>query len=78
MLIGYVSINAKFHIVKENVNEHNPEITSVESINSPGQWGEWFLQFTLVVEIDGKRYRIWTNEDGRIQDRIRLDANISN
>ncbi|WP_174615496.1 hypothetical protein [Virgibacillus ihumii] len=73
LLIGFTSINAKLNNVKSNVKEHNPEITSVESINNLGQWGEWFLEYSLVVVIDGERFRVWTNEDGKITDKIPLD-----
>lgn len=73
VVIGFASINAKLNNVKSNVKEHNPKITSVESINNLGQWGEWFLEYSLVVVIDGERFRVWTNGDGKITDKIPLD-----
>lgn len=72
-VIGFASINAKLDNVKSNVIEHNPKITSVKSINNLGQWGEWFLEYSLVVVINGEKFRVWTNGDGEITDKIPLD-----
>ena len=71
--IGYASINAKLNNVKSNVIEHNPKITRVKSINNIGQWGEWFLEYSLVVVINDEKFRVWTNGDGEITDKIPLD-----
>ncbi|WP_138417437.1 hypothetical protein [Aquibacillus sediminis] len=74
---GYASINlytkAKLDHVEENVTEHNPEITKVVSINSIGQWGEWFSEYSLVVLIEGEKYRVWTSGDGEITDKMPVE-----
>ena len=71
LLVGYLCItlfvNIKFYHVKQAVLEHNPEITSIESINQLGAWGEFFLDYVLVVKKGtDTKYRIWTYEDGEI------------
>ena len=71
LIVGYLCItlfvNYKFYHVKKAVLEHNPEITSIESIAQLGGWEEFFLEYVLVVKkgIDTK-YRIWTYGDGEI------------
>lgn len=70
IIVIFLSINLftefKLDTVQENVMANYPEITKVEAINSLGQWGEWFSEYTLVVEIEGKKARIWTLADGII------------
>ena len=74
---GYASITlytkAKFNHVEENVKEHNPEISKVESVGSIGHWGEWFSEYSLVVLIDDEKYRVWTSGDGEITDKMRIE-----
>lgn len=53
--------------------KHNPEITTVESINSIGHWGEWFSEYSLVVLIEGKQYRVWTSGDGEVSDKMPVE-----
>ncbi|TDL30667.1 hypothetical protein E2R51_16890 [Jeotgalibacillus sp. S-D1] len=72
-VIVYGSINVRLSQVKSNVKEHNPEITKVESINNLGGWGEWFLDYSLVVVVDGERYRVWTNGNGELTDKLSLE-----
>ncbi|MFJ8234166.1 hypothetical protein ACIQ34_00315 [Ureibacillus sp. NPDC094379] len=76
LLVAFFSINlftnSKLNIVKQKVIEINPEITSVETINSNGKWGEWFSEYILVVEINGLKYRIWTSDKGEITDKESL------
>ncbi len=59
--------------VEEKVKQHNPEITRVESITSIGHWGEWFSEYSLVVVLDGKKYRVWTNGDGKIGEKVLIE-----
>lgn len=72
-LSGYLSINLythnKLNNIRENIIKDNPEISEVKSVNSIGQWGEWFSEYTLLVKIDGKKYRIWTMGNGKITDK---------
>jgi len=65
-------INSKLNYVKEKVIENYPEITNVENINSIGKWGEWFSEYALVIEMWGMKYRIWTNNEGKITDKVPL------
>ncbi|RLQ94544.1 hypothetical protein D9X91_13455 [Falsibacillus albus] len=62
----YTSI--KLSKVKSNILKKNPEVHEVVSINSSGQWGEWFSYYSAVVEIDGSKFRVWPSEDGDISD----------
>ncbi len=70
VVVVYISIHlytkSKLDTIREKVNENYPEITKIESVNSIGHWGEWFSEYTFIVEIDEKKYRIWTFEDGKI------------
>ncbi|WP_342429576.1 hypothetical protein [Neobacillus sp. FSL H8-0543] len=52
--------------VREKVLQNYPEITKIDTVNSIGQWGEWFSEYALVVEINGNNYRVWTFENGKI------------
>ncbi|MGM9951001.1 MAG: hypothetical protein ACI33P_12790, partial [Lysinibacillus sp.] len=67
---GYFSTHfytaAKLNDAKEDILKHNPTITKVEAINSIGGWGEWFSEYTAVVEMKSRKYRIWTYGDGEI------------
>lgn len=56
----------KLNSVKARLLSNHPEITKIESINSLGQWGEWYREFTMVVTIKGKKYRVWTDDDGKV------------
>ncbi len=55
--------------VKDKVIKNNANIEKVVTMNHISSWGEWLLQYVLVVEIDGQKYRIWTNNEGEITDR---------
>ena len=59
----------KLNHVKENVLENHTDIDKIISIQTIGQWGEWFSQYVLIVELNNEKYRIWTNEKGEIQDK---------
>lgn len=78
MVIAYFSVTlfvqSKLQTVKAEVLEENPEITSVESINRLGHWGEFFTEYVLVVNKEGdKQYRVWTFGDGEIKDEIEIN-----
>lgn len=34
--------------------------------------GEWFSEYALVIEMWGMKYRIWTNNEGKITDKVSL------
>jgi len=73
LIIGYLCIllfvNIKLSNVKQEVLDHNPGITSIESVNRIGHWGEFFSEYVLVVkEGTDTKYRIWTSGDGEITD----------
>jgi len=53
--------------------EKNPEITEVESVTRLGGWGEWGKEYSAIVKISGKNYRIWTTGDGVITDRTVIE-----
>ena len=67
---GYLSAHfytaTKLNDARENVLKYNPTITKVVAINSTGGWGEWFSEYTAVVETNGQTYRIWTSDNGEI------------
>ena len=69
LIIGYLCItlfvNIIFYQVKQAVLEHNPEITSIESIHQVGGlgWGEYVLEIKKETDTT---YRIWTYGDGEI------------
>lgn len=73
LVVGYFSVqlytNQRLATVQENVIEMNPEITEIYEIHRIGGWGEWFSEFTLVAEMNGVKYRIWTTDDGIITDQ---------
>lgn len=58
--------------VKDRVIEMNSNIDKIITINHISSWGEWFLEYVLVVEMDGQTYRIWTNNKGEITEREAL------
>ncbi|WP_198135864.1 hypothetical protein [Pontibacillus chungwhensis] len=73
LLVGYLAmtliVQAKFQSVKSEVLNHNPEITSIESINRLGGWGEFFREYVLIVKKGSDtEYRIWTFGNGKITD----------
>ncbi|WP_226577561.1 hypothetical protein [Halobacillus litoralis] len=60
-------IQIKFHQVKEEVMEQHSEITSIEEVNSRGQWGEFFAEYVMEVKKGSDAtFRIWTTEEGDI------------
>ena len=61
--------NIMMHNIKDKVMKNNTDIDKIVTINHISSWGEWFLEYVLVVEIDGQKYRIWTNNNGEITDR---------
>jgi uncharacterized protein YneF (UPF0154 family) len=69
----FIAKNAKYNNIKDAVLEKNPQITNIESINSLGGWGEWSSEYSLVVDINGKKYRVWTLGDGNLTDKVELD-----
>ena len=74
---GYFSIhfytNAKVNAVKEKILERNPSISTVEEVTTIGAWGEWFSEYTAVVERNGQMYRIWMAGDGEITEMEKLE-----
>ena len=73
---GYFSIHfyttAKINGAKEKMLEHNPAITKIEEVTGIGAWGEWFSEYTAIVERDGQTYRIWMASNGEITDMEKL------
>lgn len=55
--------------VKENVLQQNDDIAHIHQINQIGAWGEWFSEYVLIVEKNGRKYRIWTDYEGNITDQ---------
>ncbi|MGN7476510.1 hypothetical protein ACTHOQ_01540 [Solibacillus silvestris] len=71
--IAYFSAtNIIMNNIKDKILENNAEIDNILKINSVNSWGEWFLEYALEVEIDGRKFRIWTNNDGEITDKEAL------
>ena len=58
--------------VRDHVIENNAEIENIVTINRLGSWGELFREYVLVVEIDGQKFRIWTNYKGEVTDKEAL------
>ncbi|MBD8034636.1 MULTISPECIES: hypothetical protein [Solibacillus] len=58
--------NIMMNSVKDKVIEHNPDIENIITINHISSWGEWFSEYVLVVEIDGQKFQIWSNNKGDI------------
>ena len=78
MLCGaYFSIHfyttLKVNAAKENVVECNPSISKIEEMTTIGAWGEWFSEYTAVVERNGRMYRIWLAGDGEITEMEKLE-----
>lgn len=48
--------NIMMNNVKGKVIENNPDIENIVTINHISSWGEWFLEYVLVVEIDGQNF----------------------
>ncbi|TFE02334.1 hypothetical protein [Jeotgalibacillus salarius] len=63
----FVINNIKLYDIKSAVLAKEDDI-QIESITQLGGWGEWFQEYSLVVEKDGSKYRIWTDGDGEIDD----------
>ena len=61
--------NIMMNTVKDKVMENNTDIDEIVTINHISSWGEWFLEYVLVIEIDGQKFRIWTNNKGEIIDK---------
>lgn len=55
--------------VKNNVLEKNADIDEIVSIHAISSWGEWFLEYVCVVEMDGQTVRIWATPKGEITDK---------
>lgn len=68
----FLVTNIMMSKVKDQVIKNNAGIENIVNINTVGSWGEWFLEYVLVVEIDGEKFRIWTNNDGEITDEEAL------
>ena len=67
MIAAYLFVpNIMMKSVKDKVIEHNPEIENIITINHISSWGEWFSEYVLVVEIDGQKFQIWSNNKGDI------------
>ena len=74
MMAAYFLVpNIMMKSVKDKVIEHNPEIENIITINHISSWGEWFSEYVLVVEIDGQKFQIWSNDKGDITDREALE-----
>ncbi|MBD8036200.1 hypothetical protein H9635_05550 [Solibacillus sp. A46] len=74
MIAAYFLVpNIMMKSVKDKVIEHNPEIENIITINHISSWGEWFSEYVLVVEIDGQKFQIWSNDKGDITDKEALD-----
>lgn len=59
--------------LKEEIIDKHPEINQIYSINHSGGYQEWNSEYTLVVALEGKRYRIWTDQRGKITDKLLLE-----
>ncbi|AWE08075.1 hypothetical protein DCE79_12055 [Lysinibacillus sp. 2017] len=64
--------NIMMNSVKDKIIENNPDIENIVTINHISSWGEWFLEYVLVVEIGGQKFRIWSNDKGEITDKEAL------
>ena len=73
ILAAFFVPNIMMNSVKEKVIENNPDIENIVTINHISSWGEWFLEYVLVVEINGQKFRIWSNDKGEIMDREALE-----
>lgn len=74
IIIAYFLVpNIMMNNVKDKVIENNSDIDKVVTINHISSWGEWFLEYVLVVEIDGQKFRIWSNDKGEITDKKALE-----
>lgn len=69
LIIGYLCIRLfviiQFYQVKQAVLEHNPEITSIESIHQVGGLGQGEYVLEIKKGTD-TTYRVWTYGDGEI------------
>ena len=63
----------KVNVAKEKMLERNPAISTVEEVTTIGAWGEWFSEYTAVVERNGQMYRIWMAGDGEITEMEKLE-----
>ena len=74
IIVAYFLVpNIMMKSVKDKVVEHNPEIENIITINHISSWGEWFSEYVLVVEIDGQKFQIWSNNKGDITDKEALE-----
>lgn len=70
IVVAYFLVpNIMMNNVKDKVIDNNSDIDKIVTINHISSWGEWFLEYVLVVEIDGQKFRIWTNNKGELIDR---------
>lgn len=69
----FLVLNIMMNNVKGKVIENNPDIENIVTINHISSWGEWFLEYVLVVEIDGQKFRVWSNDKGEITDKEALE-----
>lgn len=65
--------NLMMNSVKDKILENNPDIENIVMINHISSWGAWFLEYVLVVEIDGQKFRVWSNNKGEITDKEALE-----
>lgn len=68
----FLAPTIKMNSVKEKVIENNSDIENIVTINHISSWGEWFLEYVLVVEMDEQKFRIWTNNEGEILEKEAL------
>ncbi|MBM7578769.1 hypothetical protein [Jeotgalibacillus terrae] len=71
-VVVYEFIQIKYHDIKTAVAAQEQDIQII-SIAQIGGWGEWFQEYSLVIEKDESEYRIWTDTDGDIYDWEALD-----
>lgn len=69
MAVYFLGPNIMMSSVKDKVIENNPDIENIDTINHNSSWGEWYLEYVLVVEIGGQKFRIWSNNKGEIIDK---------
>ncbi|MFB1082637.1 hypothetical protein [Jeotgalibacillus sp. JSM ZJ347] len=65
--IIFITVLVRQYEIRSAVLEQEKEV-QILSVVQLGRWGEWFQEYSLIVEEDGRRYRIWTDGDGKIVD----------